>query len=372
MRVLHVIPSVAAGRGGPTQVMVELGRAQAARGMEVAILATRADLDAAGEAEVRRALGPGVELALVSVVGPARLDLAPAFVPALGLRLRGADVVHLHTVFTFPVAAAPLLCEAARVPYVVRPAGTLDEVCLRQRNTRGKRLAIDGYVRRNLTRAGAVHATSAREAEELGRLAPRARVEVVELGAGGAKVGPPPAGSRRVGYLGRLHPIKRVELLLRALALADRRVELAVAGAGDAGYQLALTELARALGVAERVRWLGYVAGAAKEEFLRSCAVLAFPSAHESFGVAVAEAMAAGRPVVVAPGVALAETIGAGGAGTVAEATPEGFAAAIGALLGDEAGRSAMGERGAAIAQARWTWEAVAERTEALYRRVMR
>src|SRR5207253_692057 len=128
-----------------------------------------------------------VPLTLAPALGPARLELSPSLLPRL---LQAADLVHIHTVFTFPVALAAWVSWARRIPFVMRPAGTLDAACIGLRSTRQKRLAIATYVRPALERAAFVHATSAMEAGELRALAPRARVEVAEPGV---SLPPPPS-----------------------------------------------------------------------------------------------------------------------------------------------------------------------------------
>jgi glycosyltransferase involved in cell wall biosynthesis len=373
VRVLHVIPSVSVARGGPTEVLVRLARGQAARGASVRVLACRSDLDAAGEARARAALG-GVPLDLVATVGPAQLELAPALPGALCARLAEADLVHVHTAFTFPAALPPILCRARSVPHVIRPAGTLDADCIALRSARRKRLAIAAYVRPNLVGADAVQATSEKEAAELRLLAPAARVGVAAPGAA-----PPsetvPADHRRqgtrIGFLGRLHPSKQLDVLLRAFARLDGEPELLLAGAGDPGYVEGLRALAGTLAIADRTRFLGHLDDADKAAFFARCDLLAFPSLHESFGVAVAEAMAVGRAVVVSPGVALADEIARSGAGVVAPAAPEPFARALADLLDDGAARSRMAEAARRLAADRYSWDAAVERTLALYRDII-
>jgi glycosyltransferase involved in cell wall biosynthesis len=362
MRVVHVVPSIAAGRGGPTYVVLHLARALADLGEEVRVVATRSDLRPGDEDEARRRLG-GVPLTMVPIVGTPRAELAPRLPRLLWRELAHADVVHVHTVFTFPVAITPPLCRALGVRHVVRPAGTLDATCLELGSQPAKRLALAGFVRRNLAGAGAVHATSALEAGDLRALVPDARVEVIAPGVElPSRITPRPR-ARRVGTLGRLHPIKRLEPLIDAMATFDG--ELWIAGDGDPAYRAQLEARARG-----RTRFLGHLDEARKRSFLDECDVLVFPSSHESFGVAVAEAMAAARPVVVSPEVGLAGEIAEAGAGRVAAAEPRALAEAIGALLDDGAASDRAGAAGRALVESRYTWTAAAERTRALYARL--
>ncbi len=372
MRVLQVINSIAPARGGPTYVVLRLARALADRGVGVEVISTRADLDAAAEAEARRLLGADIPLTLVRVAGPARVELAPGWLAALAPRVRRADVVHIHTVWTYPVAVTPVCCRWLRVPYIIRPAGTLDAACIASRSERKKRLALELVCRRNLEKAAAVQVTSEHERRELAQLVPAARLELVEVGvdlALSSTVSPDAGGvGRRIGFLGRLHPKKGIEALLGALArLPGAQLELA--GAGEPAYEAELRARAEALGVAGRTRWLGHLGETDKRDFLARVDLLAFPSKDENFGVAVAEAMAAGRAVVVSPGVALSEDVARYRAGEVSPAEPAGLAAAISRLLENGSARAEAGGHGRDLAQTRWSWARIADRTEALYTR---
>jgi glycosyltransferase involved in cell wall biosynthesis len=367
--VLHVIPWVATVRGGPSYALLRLARALAARGVEVEIAATRADLRPGEEERVRDWLGPNVPLGLVDTFGPRPLEFAPGWIAHLVPRIRRADLVHVHMVFTYPVAVAPRLCRLFGVPYLIRPAGTLDRGSIASRSTRKKRLALALVCRRNLLQAAAVHVTSAMEERELRALVPSAHLARVELGVDGASqpLARAPGDGTRVGFLGRLHPKKGLELLLDALARLPPALRLEIAGDGEPSYVAQLRDRARALGVGERVRWLGHLDEPEKERFLAGADVVAFPSRGENFGVAVAEAMAAGCAVVVSPEVALSEDIRAHGAGEVVSADPAALAAALAGLAADGGLRARLGAAARALAVERWSWDRISAQTLALY-----
>jgi glycosyltransferase involved in cell wall biosynthesis len=91
------------------------------------------------------------------------------------------------------------------------------------------------------------------------------------------------------------------------------------------------------------------------------------PSYSENFGIVVAEAMAMGCPVVVTPEVGIAQLVESAGAGVVASNDPPKLAAAIVALLADEARRRELGGRGREFARAHLSWTGVVEQMEHLY-----
>jgi glycosyltransferase involved in cell wall biosynthesis len=174
-------------------------------------------------------------------------------------------------------------------------------------------------------------------------------------------------------YLARIHPIKRVEVLLRAYAALDKRQStvLVIAGDGDATLVGHLKQLAAELGLGNDVHWTGFAKGELKRWLLSRTALLVLPSASENFGMAVVEAMNAGRPVIVTTGCGLADFVSRHGAGLVTDGSVAAMRAALTELLGNEHGRVTMGEAGRTAAQRELSLEAFGARLESLYRSVL-
>lgn len=128
-------------------------------------------------------------------------------------------------------------------------------------------------------------------------------------------------------FLGRVHVKKGADLLLRAFAaVADRdpRLQLVIAGPDDHEYALAMKQLAVDLGLAGRVTWTGMLTGDAKWGAFYHAEAFVLPSHQENFGIAVAEAMACGRPVLISDKVNIWREIQADGAGLVGNDDLEG------------------------------------------------
>jgi glycogen synthase len=164
-------------------------------------------------------------------------------------------------------------------------------------------------------------------------------------------------------YFGRLDVHQKgLDTLLHAVArLARARgdVELRVAGRGRDGD--AVRRLARALGVERHVRVLGAVSDDARLALLAGAAVQAMPSRFEGFGLAAAEAMAAGVPLVATHVGSLPEVLDAPRGGVlVPPDDPAALADALGRLLDSADARAALG-RSARRAAERHRWGAVAE-----------
>lgn len=377
MKILHVVPTYipAWKHGGPIRSVHGLCKALAARGHQVTVFTT--DVDTEGAVPVGRAVQlDGVEVWYFPVSAPRRLYRSPQMGAALRQRISGFDVVHLHSVFLWPTAAAARAAERAGVPYLLAPRGMLVPDLLKRRGRWRKTAWIRLVERRTLARAAGFHATAELEAEEAGRLGlPIPRVFVVPNG-----IDPePPAALEDVRpdvrrlldggpfllYLGRLSWKKGLDRLIPALARVPETA-LAVAGNDEEGIRPRLEGLTREAGVAGRVVFLGPVDGADKAALLQRCAALVLPSYSENFGNSVLEAMAAGSPVAVTPEVGLAGVVRQERAGIVADGDPALLGEALRSLLAGP-DREAMGRRGAEAARRRFGWEAVAAQMEEVY-----
>jgi glycosyltransferase involved in cell wall biosynthesis len=128
-------------------------------------------------------------------------------------------------------------------------------------------------------------------------------------------------GKRVVLFLGRLHPKKGCDLLIQAFARVahlDRRLHLAIAGPDGSGWQARLQRLAQRCDIASRVTWTGPLYGDHKWDAMRAAEVFALPSHTENFGIAVAEALSCGLPVLISNEVTISPDVEADGAGLVA------------------------------------------------------
>ncbi|MBI4672661.1 MAG: glycosyltransferase family 4 protein [Chloroflexi bacterium] len=174
-------------------------------------------------------------------------------------------------------------------------------------------------------------------------------------------------------YAGRLVRWKGVQYLIDATALPaqTRNVRLLIAGEGE--YRADLEQRARERGIADRVKFLGYIAPDALAPYYALADVVAIGSyANETFSIMSAEAMACARPVVGSRFGGIPEVIADGETGFLAE--PENaadFAEKIGRLLDDAALRERFGQCGRERVLKLFTWDAVTERVLGAYDAVL-
>jgi glycosyltransferase involved in cell wall biosynthesis len=134
-------------------------------------------------------------------------------------------------------------------------------------------------------------------------------------------------GKRLLLFMGRIHPKKGCDLLLEAYAATmaqDRAWRLVFAGPDSLNWQQTLAARAAALGIADRIVWTGMLRDAMKWSALFAAEVFALPSHQENFGIAVAESLACGVPVLISREVNIWREIEAGHAGLVAPDTLAG------------------------------------------------
>jgi phosphatidylinositol alpha-1,6-mannosyltransferase len=169
----------------------------------------------------------------------------------------------------------------------------------------------------------------------------------------------------------RLVPHKGHDTVLRALPrLRSRWSGLQYVVVGKGVHEAALRQLAQAVGVAEAVRFVGYVPDGDLANYYAACDVFVMPSREEQgsvegFGISFLEAAAHGRPAVGGRGTGAEDAIADGVSGVLVEPTSEvALAEAVSELLTDEGRRLTMGEAARVRVAAEFTWERAVEAVE--------
>lgn len=214
------------------------------------------------------------------------------------------DVVHDHGIWLPFHHRLARLAQAREIPRVVSIHGMLDRWCFEHKPFK-KRIAWRLYQRADLQSAAAHHVTALPEKENVERFALRVPVELIPLGvdlpaAELAARRPRSGPDRRVAaYLGRLHPVKGLPLLLEAWAtVRPENWELRIAGPNEAGHRQVLERIVSELDLRVAVSFVGAVTGAEKEAFLSAADLFVLPSRSESFGLSIAEALSYAVPVL--------------------------------------------------------------------------
>ena len=372
LRVLHVIPALGPRHGGPSAAVLEMTQALRHAGVECEIACTRYNAGDRYESP-----WPGGEPAWVHLFDSGRLACF-AYSRALDRWLKREvtrfDVVHIHSLFRYTTVAAARRATEAGVPYVIRPAGALDDWGMGRKWIR-KSIYVALIERRLLLQAAAFHCTSRTEADSQALRALRRPSFVIPHGVSlRPALHPGSSTGQTVLFLSRLDPKKNVELMLLALAdIAARHPNLQciIAGAGTRVYEARLRRMVERPALKDRVRFAGFVSGDAKQALFDCCDIFVLPSEDENFGLAAAEAMAAGMAVVLTRGVALSEAVADAQAGLVIEKSRNALAAALSILLDDPELVRQYGRNARRLMIEQFAWHVVTRKLIEMYGQVV-
>lgn len=374
LKILHVTPSFypAVVYGGPTYSVYELCRSLVRQGCRVRVLTTDANgPGAALKISTKESLevSPGLFVRYCHRV--ADVSISPMLLRLLVAQVRWADVVHLMAVYSFPTIPTLLACKIVRKPVVWSPRGMLQ----RWEGTSRPQLKVmwEKVCQIAAPKGLVLHATSEEEARESRHRLPGLETVVVPNGVDipnrilSRNCNP----KLRLLFLGRLHPKKGIENLLSAYNIVNRTSgmtsSLVIAGAGEKQYTETIKTRIEELGLSDKVKMMGRVAGEAKEKLFENVSVVVVPSHTENFGLVVAEALAHGVPVIASRGTPW-QRIEEIGCGLWVENDPESLAAAIKRIslmpLRD------MGLRGREWMQKEFAWDLVAEEMIQVYRNI--
>jgi glycosyltransferase involved in cell wall biosynthesis len=377
LRILHVVPTYypAVRYGGPIRSVHALAAALSRRGHDVHVYTT--NIDGPDDLNVptdRPVLLDGVAVHYFRVRALRRLYWAPALGQCLRALIHEFDVVHLHSVFLWPTWAAARIAAAAGVPYIMTPRGMLVRDLIRRKSTWAKTAWLQLIERHSLAHAAGVHVTAQLEATELRALGLQMPeiscipngVEVPAESAGMPRSAVSGLPDRYVLFLSRISWKKGLDRLLTAWQWVPE-LPLVIAGNDEENYLPKLQAMARELGIADRVHFVGAASDAEKWALYAAAELFVLPSYSENFGNVVAEAMAMGCPVIVTPEVGIAALVDEAGAGIVSGGDPAQLAAAITMLVLDGSMRRECGRRGRELVRTRLSWSGVAAQTEKLY-----
>jgi len=280
------------------------------------------------------------------------------------------QVVHDHGLWQPQNAAVASAALATACPLVLQPCGMMQAWSLAQRPVK-KRVAWWLYQEKIVKHAVALITTSTREQEEA-QLCVGASpvVHCIPHGVEIPDMADVMERRRQAVFLGRLHPVKQIEVLIRAWA-AIRPVgwQLCIAGHGELAYEAKLKSEVHALGLDKHIVFLGTIHGAEKSQLLRQSQLYVQASLQENFGLSVAEALAHGVPALTTHAMPWAQ-LEANHCGWSVPVDEQSVTAALRAALSLSAEALAeMGARARELAKT-YAWSETAGATHRLYEKL--
>lgn len=298
MRVLHS-GYLGTESGGPAMSTYLTLRGLAAQGVDAEIVMPPLNV---GD----RMIADDVTTVFYNPLSVPRIGYSPGVrkvLDSLGL----FDIYHVQGVWEHYGHSVARYARRARKPYIFTLRGMLYPQALAH-SKHFKRAWLSLFLRNDLAGAACIQATCTEELEHYRNLGFRNPVAVIPNPIDIAPIEPrngEPSGSFTLGYLGRIHPRKRVERLIYALDALKSEVpdmRLIIIGGGDDEYERFLRDEVSRLNLGERVEFTGFINGKEKDDAIRRISVLAVPSDFENFGNIVIEALARAIPVIASKG----------------------------------------------------------------------
>ncbi|AHF93543.1 glycosyl transferase [Opitutaceae bacterium TAV5] len=369
MRVLHVSAPLSPVSGGPFESIRHLTKSLAEYGLGVSVA-----MPFQGEAKAHLDKW-SAPVRCTGRVLVSSLGWSPSF--GQSILQDGAELLHTHGLWLHPSWVALAWKRRWRRPHVVSVRGMLEPWAWRHHAWK-KRPVWWLLERRNLESAALLHATSAQEARSLRERGLGAPIAIIPNGVELPRLAITQANGRLKGerknalFLSRIHPKKGLPLLLEAWArVRPAGWDLLIAGPDEGGHRADLERQAGLLGLADVVRFSGPLTGRAKAQAFQDSDLFVLPTHSENFGIAVAEAMAHGLPVITTHG-APWQVLEQEQCGWWVPVSVENIAAAL-----DNATRQSpekladMGRRGRRIAEERFSWDRIALDFIACYKWVL-
>jgi glycosyltransferase involved in cell wall biosynthesis len=314
-------------------------------------------------------------------VGPDFLYYAPAMLEQAPALVRDTDVAHGHGLYVAPNLIFGREARRQRRALVYHVHGMFEPYIL-QRSRWKKRLVHWLFEDRNIRTVRFWRALTATEADQIAATGARQPIAVIPNGLDVAQFNRPAdpdrpirtplverltKRSRRLLFLGRIHPKKGLTLLLPAWAgICPKAMdwELVIAGPDEGGHLAEIRASAAALGIEERVIFTGLVQGEEKVRLLYSADAFVLPSFSEGLPMSVLEALACEVPVVATRESNVGDLM-ADGVGWECGASVDSLAEALGqALFASESERADRGSRGRRVIEARYAWPSVVSELE--------
>ncbi|MEM8615102.1 MAG: hormogonium polysaccharide biosynthesis glycosyltransferase HpsP [Cyanobacteria bacterium P01_H01_bin.105] len=393
LNILQIVPSISLVYGGPSQMVRGLSRALARQDAQVTVLTTDSNGDE-GQAPLEVPLKEPIETDGYRTIyfrcAPfRRYKFSLPLLQWLSRHGADYDIAHIHALFSPVTSAAATVARLQKLPYILRPLGTLDPADLAKKK-QFKQLYAALLERPNIKGAAALHFTSEQEAKVSERFGVSTRDVVLPLGVelptftcSDADAQQQirqrysiPDGVPIVLFMSRIDPKKGLDLLLPALESlqqSGKQFHFVMSGGNpqDQGYVNRIKQQINNSVLQDCTTLTGFVSGDLKTQILQAADLFVLPSYYENFGIAVAEAMMAGKPVIISDQVHIWRDIKTSQSGWVTQCKQPALVQSLAEAFNNPAERHQRGENGRLFAQGNYGWDAIATRMLATYHQLL-
>lgn len=378
MKILQVIPYFAPRWGGDVNVCYSLSKELSKLGHDVTIITTDFEYD----------LDYAQSLKNVEVIPFRRVANLGMFLYSPGMKrwlrsnISEYDIVHLHSFRSYQNNVVSKYAKEFNVPYVVQPHGSLPRIVQKKGL---KRLYDIAWGNKILQKAKGIIALNSIEAQQAVTMGVNGnKIHIIANGIELSLCGDItsrgkfralyniPSNTHVILYLGRLHPIKGVDLLIRAFAIVSKKRDdciLVVVGPDD-GSLSELKALAEELQLCNKVLFTGPFYGEDKAAVYCDSDIYVLPSHYEAFPMTILEAWAFKKPVIVTENCGIKDLVE--DSGLVVQPNPHDLAVALQKYLQQDSLRHCHGQNGYNKLYESLSIQTTVDCVENLYREVIK
>lgn len=301
--------------------------------------------------------------------------------------IKNYDLVLIHSLYKIHSSFASFICRKYRIPYIIRPHGTLDYFLINRRRSFLKKLFIKFFEIKNFKYASAIQFSSNLEKKNAKKFISDFNSIIVPEG-----IAIPVTNKKKkslkykhrfkksnlnqinIIYLGRFHEKKGLFLLIRGFSyIASKfpKAKLILAGSGDSNYTKKVNDLIIKKNLGSQVSVTGFLDEIDKISLLNSADIFVLPSYGENFGLSVVEAMSYSIPVIISNKVGIFEAVKNADAGLIIRCNARSVATGIESLTRDKSLRYRYGKNARKLAHQKYNINNMGQIMSASYMNVV-
>lgn len=372
MKILHITPSYcpATKYGGPISSIHLLNKAFQKKSIKINVITTNAGID---KIKFNTWLKyENINVKYIKYYGYEYYNFSPQMILEILRLVNKYDIITMSSVWCFPTLIGGIVSILFKKPYIIFPHGALSSYSINIKSKLKKIIYFNIIIKYILKRAAKIRYTTKLE-YETSIFSNNNNNNYIILPHGidlynhlensvtfSTNMNFP---SKYILFMGRLHPIKGLDILLEAfkkITFEYKDIYLIVAGAGG-NYFHQLNQFIENNNLNDKVRFIGFISGKLKSKLIKNATLFVIPSYYENFCLAAVEAMSYGLPIIISNKVGIYSEIEKYNAGIVVDTNSESLYRGIKTLLVDNKLRKTISINGKKLVEKYYNIDKIAD-----------